>query len=368
MLLVVFGAGASYDSVHKLRPPVPPEPALRRALETREDHRPPLASQLFDTRQAFEKQMAHFPTCHALISQLRHERRGVEEQLSEFDQRSRTYPLYRQSLAAIRYYLHCAIEECQKNWQDEVHFGHTNFIQLIQEINRWRFETDEEVAFVTFNYDTMVEDALCRLLRFEIKSLDSYVSWPGYYLIKLHGSVNWALEVAPDKRLVATEDFIRLVDELEFTDAYRILKPFEISSSTGTSYSGNQPVFPALAIPLRNKDDFSCPVKHVDTLEGLLPRVTKILTIGWRGAETTFSTLLKEHLRNPAPDLLVVSAGQKDANETRDNLSLWGSSRADSEVMYNVNLFGHGFSALVDELSILEHFLREPIPSSFARR
>ena len=37
---------------------------------------------------------------------------------------------------------------------------------------------------------------------------------------------------------------------------------------------------PALSIPVERKDEFSCPAKHVRALEALLPKVTKIITIG----------------------------------------------------------------------------------------
>jgi len=44
-------------------------------------------------------------------------------------------------------------------------------------------------------------------------------------------------------------------------------------------------LFPALSIPVEKNDEFSCPTEHVKALEGLLPRVTKMITIGWRATE-----------------------------------------------------------------------------------
>src|SRR5262245_25692730 len=74
VLLVIFGAGASYDSVPGLPPPPAPYPALRPivgGLTRPEIHRPPLANQLFDDRPGFVEVMARFPDCIPLVPQLR---------------------------------------------------------------------------------------------------------------------------------------------------------------------------------------------------------------------------------------------------------------------------------------------------------
>ena len=68
MLMVVFGAGASYDSYPSLRPPTGIFPAEIKL----DDLRPPLADQLFSDKEAFAKTVQSFPDCIPIIPFVRH--------------------------------------------------------------------------------------------------------------------------------------------------------------------------------------------------------------------------------------------------------------------------------------------------------
>ena|ERR1700758_2519754 len=103
--------------------------------------------------------MERFPDCIPLIPPLRKPGVIVEKELAELQKQSETFPRARGELAAIRYYLHFALWECQRRWST-MHSGITNFASLLREIERWRFEANEHVLFVTFNYDTMLEKAM----------------------------------------------------------------------------------------------------------------------------------------------------------------------------------------------------------------
>ncbi len=71
MLMVVFGAGASYDSFPS---------GLPNSTDW-EDRRPPLANELFDNRPAFGPVVSRFPRCQPIISRLRHRGAFVPPQL-----------------------------------------------------------------------------------------------------------------------------------------------------------------------------------------------------------------------------------------------------------------------------------------------
>jgi len=51
--------------------------------------------------------------------------------------------------------------------------------------------------------------------------------------------------------------------------------------------------FPAIAIPVEKKDHFECPIEHVRFLQDFIPKVSKILVIGWKAAEMHFRRLLE---------------------------------------------------------------------------
>ena len=299
MLLVVFGAGASFDSVHHLPAPGPPSEGLLYWQE-----RPPLANQLFDTRGIFVELMARFKECQALVPMLRQSGTSVEKKLAEFQEQAKTFPPAHRELAAVHYYLHFAVWTCQNQWYTR-HRGVTNFRTLLREIERWRYEAKEQVCFVTFNYDTMLEEAIGPVLQLEVRDMDSYYTWENYSLFKLHGSVNWGRivdglsagggspvrfyqhlinTVNPDNSCV-TEEYMLCDIEMHPLQDPRVV------------------LYPALSIPVEKKDEFSCPRTHVTALEAILPRVTKMITIGWRATEAEFLTRLHLSTTVPVPGI-----------------------------------------------------------------
>jgi len=107
--------------------------------------------------------MQTFRDCMTLIPVLRKEGVAVERELARIQEQAKTYPPAHQQLMAIRFYLQYALWKCQKRWFNH-HRGITNYATLIREIDRWRFEFNEQVSFVTFNYDTMLEQAMFQVL------------------------------------------------------------------------------------------------------------------------------------------------------------------------------------------------------------
>lgn len=190
MLMVIFGAGASFDSV----PSNPPkEDSLRSpSVWTLNKHsnRPPLANQLFEERSMFAETLERYPSCLAIVPHLRHlGDRLLEEVLEQFQMEAVSYAPGHQQLAAVRYYLHEMLWACGEAWLREAH-GVTNYRTLLDEINRFR-KPDEIVSLVTFNYDTLLEPRL-EDLGFKMNQISDYIDQhPHYKLFKLHGSVNW---------------------------------------------------------------------------------------------------------------------------------------------------------------------------------
>src|SRR5438552_2001008 len=126
MLVVVFGAGASYDSFEDV-PPARPNTADWIAAQRL---RPPLAAELFDRR--FERIMDLYPSCRAIMSGLRnaaHQPGAPIEQAMQAlqgeaeagdDERKR-------QLMALRYYIRDAIEGVTSRWTKEITHGATNY-------------------------------------------------------------------------------------------------------------------------------------------------------------------------------------------------------------------------------------------------
>src|SRR5579862_4403175 len=126
MLMVVFGAGASFDSspTYQPRPPVAvstypptfvPTPTTQEMNESR--FRPPLADELFQNRPNFEEKVRAYRQMSGIISDLRHrEGKTVEQCLQDFQIESKEHPHRRSQLAAVRYYLRDVLAECTRGW------------------------------------------------------------------------------------------------------------------------------------------------------------------------------------------------------------------------------------------------------------
>ena len=316
MLTVIFGAGASYDSAPSYHPKSFPED-----IQAKRD-RPPLANELFDGRQQFADTMARFPECLPIIPLLRHRDANipVERVLEGLQKEAETYPEGKQQLAAIRYYLHVMIWQCEDRWQ-QTHKGVTNYKTLLDRINRRRI-APERVCLVTFNYDRMLEDALSGI-GVEIDTLGDYVNnSKNYQLIKLHGSVDWGRRVAATPHL---RDLLKLPDDqiphevIQTSPFLQVTKDYMKSKKVPMAKSENAVLFPALAIPVETKGDFECPNDQLTALENCIPKTTKLLVIGWRATDAPFLELLTERLPRRFSGM-VVAGDRKQADEVVERM------------------------------------------------
>lgn len=218
-------------------------------------------------------------------------------------------------MAAVRYYLQYVLWQCGAAWRN-VAKGVTNYGTLLDEIQRLN-KKNEPVCLVTFNYDTLLDDALSNL-GLPIQALSDYTKkHPFYRVFKVHGSVNWARIVEnkiqsqnPTHAWSVTHEWIQRAAELRITDNY-ILSP-----TYPTAVIGGRPAFPAIAIPVEREKNFECPPTMIEELKELLPRTSKVLVIGWRATEQHFLDLLKTHLRRGV-HLHVVARDLIDAEDAR---------------------------------------------------
>jgi SIR2-like domain len=299
MLLIVFGAGASYDSV----PSLPPREHLSQ-------DRPPLADELFATRPEFKRMMARFPRIQPIIPYLQASGSSVERELERLQTEAEGYPEGGSQLAAVRYYLHYMLWELEARWSN-VAQGVTNYKTLLDQIQRWQHP--KKVCLATFNYDRMLEDALPSV-GIKIQNLTDYIGSEHFKLIKLHGSVNWTREiyniplVLTQDPLMAANQVIELAPKLPISTDYRI-----VTLPLQTKLGGA--LFPALAIPVEKKSSFECPEQHLDALRQYVKQVSKLLIIGWRGMEEHFLNLLRENLSGSI-SVMLVNGKADDAKHT----------------------------------------------------
>lgn len=306
MILVIFGAGASYDSV----------PTRRPLAGLSHLPRLPLADGLFSDRELVADALSKFPDCLPIISYLQSAPDGdtIEHTLEILAKEAETDPVRKRQMAAIRFYLHFMIWECDKQWNEVVESagGITNYITLLDQLRRSR-RPDEPVCLVTFNYDRMIERALGSV-GVAIETISQYIENDAFKVFKLHGSAHWAREVdTPGIDLGRNvwevgRDLIQRAGQLNISTRYRVVQEYPIGKSDGVA------LFPAIAVPVETKHEYECPQDHLDCLRGYLPTITKLLLIGWRGTEQHFLGLLKEALPQKVP-LYAVAGDRQQAEE-----------------------------------------------------
>lgn len=311
MLLVIFGAGASYDSVPFLSPAI--------GAGADEEFRPPLAKDLFGPRQHFLNAMRGFPKMRPIVPWLVQTPggRSVERILQDLHDEAGSYSERHCQLAAVRYYLQLVLWGCDSRWND-LSQGVSNYTTLLDQIRRWR-KPQEQVCLVTFNYDRLLEKAMSSV-GMMISSISDYVAHDVFKVIKLHGSVHWAREVdSPVSNLrernswdIANE-LIERVGELKISDRYRLVTEHPSSKAEDVA------LFPALAIPTENKRDFECPNDHVEVLQEFLPKVSRILVIGWRATEEPFLQMLTRYLKQGV-QVFIVGGSVEKAREPEESL------------------------------------------------
>jgi hypothetical protein len=257
--MVVFGAGASYDSID-VKPPGASNPGW--VIE--EQFRPPLAKDLFGFTELFADAMGRFEKVQPIIPILRRTGgKNVETVLRELQDQAEAYPERHCQLMAVRYYLHFALWECERNWKIAAK-NVTNYKALLDQINRWR-SPDELVYLVTFNYDTLLEDAT-PTVGLTITGLDHYIIGSrSYKVFKLHGSVNWARGVATrspyaDDSYTSANAWSVAQNHIERAASLKITDDFvRVDQHPIGLWEKRIGLVPAIAIPVEKKPISSAP-------------------------------------------------------------------------------------------------------------
>jgi hypothetical protein len=304
MLMVIFGAGASYDSA--------PDQGIRR---------PPLAAELTE----YPSVAAKYPASRAVIDYLdRAAENGstsLEAGLAAFAELAERSTDRMMQLTAFRFYLCEVIQNATRAWLDATH-GRTYYLALFNYLLEWQERSKEPIRIVTFNYDTLIEDALGSLFTgWRFDSIASYVSRRDWTLMKLHGSITWSRvggsATKPGRGEANIDRAIAAANQLASPDL-----EFAVISALDMPSLDNRIYFPALAVPMANKTSFECPSLHIDALKSCFPEVNRVLICGWRAAESHAVNILSGI--NPGYQLGIVAGSRADVAEVHTNLAAAG--------------------------------------------
>ena len=149
-------------------------------------------------------------------------------------------------------------------------------------------------AFVTVNYDTILDQVLCRYRPGprdnRLRTVGSYVASPDWLLVKLHGSVDWGYRYGTPTEGIADT---LLTQGLRTFDRAEI----EVADDPYGLRIGPAELYPALALPVTGKPGFVCHPSHEAALVELLQDCSNFLFIGFSAKDSDLLDFLTEHVR-----------------------------------------------------------------------
>lgn len=327
--VIIFGAGASHDSLQQ----------YARAKEP--ECRPPLAQDLF---RGNDHLIEKFPRIGAIIGDLRRIGDGVSLEEFLFDQiyqLSASRELRALQLLDIRYFLRkLFFESSTKFLSGGTGSAYAQLLQRLDDVVNLR--NGAPITFVSFNYDTLLEQAIMGMIGYKFDKIDSYINREIRY-IKLHGSINWVVRLdvynnpkpgLPDPRKDPSSHLIGLLKTFDFSLEHgKIIIDWADPDTEQSVFNA-----PVIGIPVRKKS-FFLPPNHLQVATDALEKADKIVIVGWRGMDDHFLELLQKHAIKH-PEVYVV--GKKNAEQTA--MLIGGRIQARS-----VSSSTDGFSSFLDK-------------------
>ncbi len=293
MLVVIFGAGASNDA---------------RRSGYRDDVRPPLTYRLVSSE--FDRYWSREYRGAANLIHWVRERveagSALEAALQEYVEDAARYREFLSHMMAFRYFVQALFRDRTLRFGSDLDDGTTAYLRLVSRLERWRRDSNTQILYISFNYDTLLEEGLTSYLTRPFESVAKYLH-RDRAVIKVHGSDNWGQEVrrsdgveltgaGPNTIIEAAED------GLDPLPGFHVLANINQVQMPNGAY-----VAPAVAIPIAAKDDTSwaCPVEHLERMRQDLSRAWSVLAIGWKGQEPHFVKELNDRLPEYTPITVV---------------------------------------------------------------
>ena len=360
MLIVIFGAGASYDS-NPGNPASSPSDQYTSLVTSLaigpSPKRPPLARELFAHR--FRYLLNRYTPARLLAERLSAADEdwqfSIEDEFEHIVAEARDRATVRRQLMASRYFLREAVATATDEWFHHLD-GVTNYHALVDRIEPLAATAEMPVCYLTFNWDTMLERACQDSQGLVFKTLESYISYPALKVIKLHGSVDWGRPLpeltAPWSGGGNDQTAEWLMNHL--ADGATPSRDFQMGDCL--QFVQGQPIlWPAIAIPTQHKtaSEFELPDSHLEVLGRAISTATHVLVIGWRGQEAHFWKFWREQCADQNPKALVIDATQTQAESVASTL------RADGNLTDVVASSAYGFTGFLRQPRELADFLSD---------
>ena len=281
-LAIILGAGASHD----LMGPAPE--MFNQELE------PPLTKDLFtSSRHVFQTILEQYPDALTLAATIRHRNRTEPLEVILRSLRDSTDEHIARQFRQVPLYLQHLFGEISEQYTPNPE----NYTYLVSQVLIFA----EKVAFVTLNYDLLLEQAIKAVTAASIADLRAYVE-PSqkWMLVKLHGSVNWATRVVGgmEGAIATPEGVLSAVRALAVGQAIDgQLEVIDDHSDRWDHQTERDLLYPAIAVPVEDKYEYVCPADHLDELRAFLEACENFLFIGVSGKDKDLLELLRDSVK-----------------------------------------------------------------------
>ena len=292
-LAVILGAGASHDVC-------PDRGPIKDKKWT-----PPLVDTMFEGG-ALDEVLSQHPEAQALMSSVRTKLRagGVfEEILRSYSDDPNGHIQWQMAFVPIA--LHEFFFRVSNNYTSEA----INYSHLVNSTVGQGIQT----AYVTLNYDTLLEMSLARITGAGFGNLDSYVSSPDWILVKLHGSVGWGYPWDTTERIGEPR-----AAALENEPPPALAESIEVGLPR-LMWAHDRLFYPALSLPVVGKYGFVCPPQHIDALRRFMIDCANFLFVGFSAKDRDLLDFLADTVQTFR--CLHVVAGENDLEGVVERLA-----------------------------------------------
>ncbi len=338
-LAVILGAGASHGVC----------PAGSGVVKN-EFLKPPITETMFNGT-ALDGVLARHPEAAALMSSVRTEVAAnvpFEESLRRYLDNTNAY--IQRQLAFVPIALHTFFFLVSAEYTSEA----INYSHLLNRTIGEGIHT----AFMTVNYDTLLEMSLTRTTGVVFDSLQSYVSSPDWILVKLHGSVGWGYPWIEDGHMnMATDIGGDWARNLASHNPPPSRDPDLIRAGRNNFlYADGRALYPALALPVAGKYGFVCPPSHVSALKTFLADCENYLFIGFSANDQDLLDLLKETVRTARSFFTVTGGLHKESQAVAGRL-MEAVPQFRGPYRLGAKHFGLGFTAYLGHREGLDYLV-----------
>jgi len=305
-LAIILGAGASHDCVPKLRPGEQARLGDQSHLIKQRDYQPPIVSGMFRSK-AFNEFLNQHPEAADIFNAIRME---MSEETSFEVALRRRWESDNQHIRLKMRFVPRALQ--QFFWRVSISYTDqpANYVSLVSGTVGRGITT----AFVTLNYDTILDKVLSRFRSWpheESLTLGSYISLPDWLLVKLHGSVDWGYRLNVKGYLTDAD-----LATQEFRDRDRA--EIQVLDGAQEPRIGPYAALPALALPIEGKYGFVCPPHHEEALVDYLQGCPNFLFVGFSARDQDLLDLLSDNVSSVRR--LWIVTGPNDQDDVKKNL------------------------------------------------